>query len=284
MSLKRLEPAFNVDLRRLTAIKIGGRAKHLFIAHDPDDLGEIVNNVGPAFHILGKGSNILAKDGLLQTPVIKLGAGFSYLKESGVGIDVGASTPLSHLIGYCLKNNLGGLENLAGIPATVGGLLIMNASSFGSNIGFCLKEVRVMDKKGSLQTLPRDKIIFGYRHSSLKDYIVLGAQFFLSPGAAVKEKVNYYLKRRIQTQDFTLPSCGCVFKNPANFSSGFLIDSCGFKGVRKGGAAVSLRHANFMVNLGYAAYSDVDFLIAKIKDRVYKNYSIILEEEIERWI
>ena len=283
MSLGRTGLTKDVSLKNYTTIKIGGRAKHFYVAENIDDLGRIVADVGPDFYLLGKGSNLLVADSLIERPVVKLGKDFTYLRKKGELLEVGASTPLSFLIKYCLENNLWGLENLVGIPATVGGLLAMNAASFGRSISSSLAEVDVMNRDGEIQTLGKGEITFDYRSSSLEKYIILGAGFNLSLNGDLKQKVSESLGKRLSSQDFDFPSCGCVFKNTPEFSASFLIDSSQLKGVRKGDAQISLRHANFIVNCGCAKYNDVDYLIQKIKDQIHKKYSIILQEEIKRW-
>ncbi len=273
----------DVDLRNYTSIKIGGSAKYFYTALNLDCLRKIVQDIGSDFYLLGKGSNLLVKDCLIRNPIIKLGDNFSFIKKKGNYLEVGASTPLSSLIKYCLEKDLLGLENLAGIPATVGGLLAMNAASFGRSISAVVEEVTVMSRESDIKKLKSSEISFGYRSSTLEKYIVLEAKFKLFSGKNLKQKVGELLARRLGLQDFDSPNCGCIFKNTPEFSAGFLVDSCHLKGQRCGGAQISPRHANFIINLGSAKYKDVAYLIQKIKDQVYKKHSIILQEEIKRW-
>ena len=283
MSLKKIEVESNVDLKQYTHIKVGGKAKYFFRPQAADELRNLINDIGPDFYILGKGSNLLIKDETIRKPVIKLSKGFAFIKQNADYLTVGASTLLSCLVRYCIDNNLGGLHSLAGIPATVGGLLAMNASSFGESVSSYLQEVEVMDKEGEVKVLGKDRIEFGYRFSALCNYIILSAKFKLPKETDLKAQVKALLGQRFSRQDFRFPSCGCIFKNPESESAGFLIDSCGLKGAREADAQVSGRHANFIINLSSAKYKDVDYLIRKIKDQIYKKYSIILEEEIHRW-
>jgi len=285
MSLRKIERLSNVALADYTTIKIGGKAKEFFVANSLDDLKGLISDLGKSFYLLGKGSNLLVNDEFLKCPVVKLGKAFDCIREDKKDLYyVGAATPFSHLARYCLDRNLGGLEALTGIPATFGGMLFMNAASFGGEISSSICEVKVMLLDGSVKVLGKSQIDFSYRQSSFKDCIILGARINLTKENLSKQKIASFLKSRIESQDLYNPSCGCVFKNPDKFSAGFLIDSCNLKGKSKGKASVSQRHANFIVNLGGAKYADVDYLINKIKDQVYKKYSIILEEEIKRWI
>ncbi|NQT28592.1 MAG: UDP-N-acetylmuramate dehydrogenase [Candidatus Omnitrophica bacterium] len=283
MPLGRTGLTESVSLKNYTSIKIGGRAKYFYTAESINDLGKIVADIGSDFYLLGKGSNLLIADSLIEKPVVRLGKDFTYLKEKEDLLEVGASTPLSFLVEYCLENNLSGIENLVGIPATVGGLLAMNAASFGRSISSDLKEVDVMNREGEIKTYEKGEITLGYRFSSLQKYIILGARFRLSLKKNLRPKVDEFLGKRLSTQDFDFPSCGCIFKNTPEFSASFLIDSLRLKGMRKGDAQISQRHANFIINCGAAKYNDVDYLIQKIKDQIYKKYSIILQEEIKRW-
>ncbi len=283
MNSEKTELRRGVGLKQYTALKIGGRAQRFFIIHSPESACRVVSDFGPALYILGGGSNLLVRDSLIRKPVVKLGEEFSYLKRRGGGLDLGASTPLSFLVKYCINNNLSGLENLAGIPATLGGLLAMNAASFGRSISDRLREVVTVDKNGDIRILQKKEIVFGYRFSSLKDYFILAAKFSLNPAGKIKSKVGDFLRKRFCTQEFGVATCGCIFKNPPGKQAGGLISSCGLGGLQRGGAQVSPKHANFIINRGRARYRDVDYLIRKIQDKVYKKYAVTLEEEIERW-
>lgn len=278
-----VELKYNFNLRDYTAIKIGGEARYFFIVHTPEELAFLVRRHQNSFYLLGAGSNLLIKDGKLRKVVVKLGEGFNYIKRRENLLEAGAAVPFSRLLKYAVENNLGGLENLAGIPASLGGLLSMNASSFGRDSGSFLEEAEVMNERGDINRMKKEQVIFGYRYSSLRNYIILRAWLKLDEDKDVRQKVRGFIKLRHQNQDFDFPSCGCIFKNPPLAASGFLIDECGLKGVKRNSAQISAKHANFIVNLGGARYSDVDYLINLVKDRVYKRYKIVLEEEICRW-
>ena len=279
MSVKR-----NVGLKDLTSIRIGGKAKRLLVVNSRKEACLIVRKIGFSFYILGNGSNILVKDCLIERPVITLGRRFNYLVQKGEYLDVGASTSLSFLVKYCIRNNLSGLENLSGVPAQIGGLVAMNASAFGTNVSDLIQSVEVVNKNGEIEHLKKKQIQFSYRFSSLENYIVLSVRLGLKNSTNIKEKVRKILKKRFVSQECYLPSCGSIFKNPQGDKAGLLIDSCGLKGAEKGGAQVSVKHANFIVNKCSACYSDVEYLIRRIKDRVYSKYSVFLKEEVKRWV
>ena len=148
MNSKAVELRHNHNLKNLTTIKIGGQARHFFTVNTIDALRELVVNLEGSYYILGGGSNLLVKDSILDKEVIKLGGEFDDISKGSRYLEVGAAVKLNSLIKYSIQNNLGGLENLAGIPASVGGLVTMNASSFNREISHFIKGVEVMDSDG----------------------------------------------------------------------------------------------------------------------------------------
>ncbi len=283
MSVQKLAAGKSVDLKQYTTIKIGGLARSFFVAQSQQEVCQLSRDFGPRLHVLGAGSNILVREGEFLEPVIKLGEAFSYIHDAGGWVEVGGATRLSRILHFCLTGNRGGLASLAGIPATLGGLLCMNAASFGQSIGSVVSEVSVVDASGTVRCFPRESINFGYRRSSLEGAIIVSARLKFYVDSGVRQQINYFLKKRLSTQDLASPSCGCIFKNPSQHNAGFLIDSCGLKGMSKGGAKISPKHANFIVNVHHATYDDVDYLIQTIKETVFKKYNILLDEEIRRW-
>ena len=236
-------------------------------------------------------------------------------KQVGVGlnqqiISAGAGLSLARLLRCAQENGLSGFELLAGIPGTVGGALIMNAANIGDNV----LDVTVMDKQARVKILNREDIQFSYRSSSLNRYIILSARFKLiyRDRRAINKRINRYLDYRQKTQDLSKPSAGCIFKNPPpssrlpssprlrrisqrivhrSFSEGgqnsksaaYFIERCGLKGSSFGDAAVSFKHANFIVNKGRASYSDILRLIVYITKYVKKRFNLNLEPEIKIW-
>ena len=283
MNLKNL-PKNKLKLACHTTIKIGGEAKEFFLAGSLPELKEVAQRYKFDFYLLGGGSNLLVADSGVSKPVAKLCGKFDFIDHAGTDLEVGAATPFARLVKYCEKNLLGGLENLAGIPASVGGMLVMNASAYQRAISDYLTEVEVFDRTKKVRWLKRKKIDFAYRDSSLKDSIVLRARFKLREDRFVREKIADFIKARFAMQDYAHPSCGCILKNPQGFSAGYLIDSCGLKGSRKNDAQISLKHANFIINLGKATCKDVEYLIHKARGEVNKKFNIILEEEVIRWV
>jgi UDP-N-acetylmuramate dehydrogenase len=282
MNLKQTKLKRNHSLADFTTIKIGGEARYFFTAESIEALKKVLKKCQGAFYILGGGSNLLVTDNPIEKCVIKLGEEFNYIRKEKY-LEVGSRTPLSHLIKYVSANNLGGFDNLTGIPATIGGLVMMNASSFGREISAYLREVEVMDNRGDIKIFKKEEISFSYRKSSLNDYIILRVWFEVVKDYDVKAKISNFLKTRMSKQDFEFPNCGCIFKNPIEKPAGFLIEACGLKGLKKNDAQISPKHANFIINLNKARYNDVDYLTSCIKESVHKKFGIVLEEEIKRW-
>lgn len=276
-------------LKDYTAFKIGGRAKYFA---QPRDTGELKLLLGAAkiyaipVFVLGKGSNLLIGDKGVSGLVLSFNAPFFKrvrVDKSFISASCGAA--LSGLIAEAGKNNLGGLEFLAGIPGAVGGALAMNAGAWGKNIGDLVENATVMDYNGNIKTLRKGGLKFGYRFSNLSKYIILEASFKLSrldaPGA--KGIIAGYLNRRRQAQDLSSPSAGCVFRNPAGRSAGKLIDLCGLKGRSSGRASISNIHANFILNKGGASSRDVLKLMDLAKSEVKKKFKVDLKPEIKIW-
>ncbi|MFH1771477.1 MAG: UDP-N-acetylmuramate dehydrogenase [Candidatus Omnitrophota bacterium] len=272
-----------ISLREYSTIKIGGYAEYFFHVRNTEDLFSIIRELNRPFYILGAGSNLLIKDGVIEKPVVKLCGEFNYVRQYGDLVEAGAAIPFNSLLGFCSKNLLSGVENLSGIPATIGGLLATGASSYGSSLFSVLVRVQVIDKEGKIDVIDRKDIEFSYRNSSLSDFFILRAWFRLRKNTDIKNNILKFIQLRIMSQDFDFPSCGCIFKNHNDIPAGFLIESCGLKGLSCNDAQVSGKHANFIINKGKAGYGDVDYLIAKIKDKVYAKHGVVLEEEIVRW-
>lgn len=285
MSLKGVKEKKKVDLSSFTSLKVGGKAKYFFLIEDQQGLISLLNKIKEPFYFLGNGSNLLVESREIKKPVLKLSKNFSFISFKNGFWEVGASTLLSFLVQYCINKQKAGIENLAGMPATIGGMLATNGASFGASIFDCLQEAEVVALNGSLLRIKKKEIKYGYRFSGLAEYVIVKGVFkFLESKIKVKEKIKAVLNKRFAAQDFSFPSCGSVFKNPKGAAAAKLIEGSGMKGARKAGMAISRKHANFMLNLGKGSYRDADYLIAKVKDAVFKHKKIILEEEIERWV
>lgn len=279
----------NEPLKDKTTFKIGGAAKYFCVPNDEAELKSLVISVKryniPVF-VMGLGSNILVNDKGIDGLVLKLNsASFKRIINKGNILEAGGGLALTQLIRACAAKGLSGLESLAGIPGTVGGALNMNAGAQGSAIGDFVQKVKVMDYNGITKTLRKKEIKFGYRKSSLEKYVILSCSLRLTKEkkAQVRKNIKKYLEYRRGSQDTAYPNAGCVFKNPRGDSAGRLIDLCGLKGRRYGGACVSLKHANFILNWKEATAADILKLMNAVKKNVKKKFDIELEPEIKIW-
>ncbi|MGD0336484.1 MAG: UDP-N-acetylmuramate dehydrogenase [Candidatus Omnitrophota bacterium] len=276
-------------LKNKTSFKIGGEARFFSSVRNENELKELIvasrRYKIPVF-ILGAGSNILVSDRGVGGLVIKLNSRvFKKVTFNKNLVTVGSGATLSEVIRKASALGLSGLEFLVGIPGTMGGAIIMNAGAWGKDIGNIIEKVKVMDYRGEVKFLDRGKIKFGYRDSGLGSYVILGAVLRLCRDrrANILRRIKENLDLRRNTQDNTKPNAGCVFKNPAGMSAGKLIDLCGLKGKSSGGAAVSLRHANFILNKRNARSRDVLKLMDLIRAKVKRDFDIELKPEIKIW-
>ena len=262
------------------------------------NLVNLANTKRIPLRVIGAGSNILVDDRGIKGMVVKLNS--PYFKRIAVNqqlISAGAGLSLNRLVRCAKEFGLSGFELLAGIPGTVGGALIMNAG----NIGDRVLDITVMDNQARVKILKREDAQFSYRNSKLSHYIILNAHFKLikKDKRAIKKKINEYLDYRQKTQDLSWPSAGCFFKNPSlnnlrikpekcrrgpNLkSAAYFIERCGLKGRFIGDAAVSSKHANFIINKGKARFVDIARLMVYITRCVKKRFNLDLEPEIEIW-
>ncbi|MCX5707667.1 MAG: UDP-N-acetylmuramate dehydrogenase [Candidatus Omnitrophica bacterium] len=280
-------------LKNHTTFRIGGAAQLFFRPHDLAELRQIVRNCSKRdlkILVLGAGSNLLVSDKGARAAVIKLDS-LAFRKTSKVRniLEAGAGKPLNQLLTYCRVHGLSGLEFMAGIPGTIGGALAMNAGVCVDkkllSIGDLVESVRVLDYNGNIKILEGRKLKFGYRRSNLAKYIILSARFKLNfqNSRQIQDKINDYLVRRRNTRDYSRPNAGCIFKNPPGDSAGRLIDACGLKGKKIGGAVVSSKHANFILNQDRCSAKDVLALVKLIQKVVKKKYGVLLEPEIKIW-
>jgi UDP-N-acetylmuramate dehydrogenase len=285
--------ALGEKLGRHTSFRIGGPAAVWAQPRDVKELKKLVVFAGenhvPVF-VIGAGTNVLAKDEGFDGIVINLGAGaFKNIRIDGTAISVGAGYSVPALVRLCCDEGLSGLESLVGIPGTVGGAVCMNAGGWSSplykNIGDYVTGLKVMDSKGDVETLKKEALSFGYRTSNLSKYIILEADIELDreDSPELKSRCSKFLKMKKDKQVLDAPSAGCVFKNPkeSQFTTGQMIDMLGLKGHISGGAQVSPKHANFIINRDRASCDDVMKLIDMIRKKVMENYNISLELEIK---
>lgn len=272
-----------------TTFKIGGAADVFITVNRTDELKTVWkacrDNGIPAM-ILGKGSNLLVSDDGIEGAVIALDGDFKEITVEGNTITCGAGVSLSKLCTVALDHSLSGLEFAYGIPGTVGGAVYMNAGAYGGETKDVCAEATYMTPDGEIGVCPAEKLDFSYRHSVFKENgnIILFTKYKLSPDsrAAVKERMDDYMDRRRTKQPLEYPSAGSVFKRPEGAFAGTLIEQCGLKGKRIGGAQVSEKHAGFIINAGDATCDDVMDLVKLVQDTVKSQTGYTLEREIIR--
>jgi UDP-N-acetylmuramate dehydrogenase len=288
MTTLRGELLRNEPLARHTSWRVGGPAAHLYRPADRDDLVAFLRAVDPDEPLLwlGLGSNLLVSDtGFPGTVIQTTGRlnGLRMLDAARLLAEAGVSC--AKLARFATRHGLVGAEFLAGIPGTIGGALAMNAGAWGGETWEHVAMVRTVDRSGQVrERLPADFEI-GYRHvrAPQREWF-LEAELALRPGdtRAAQARIRELLERRAATQPTGLPSCGSVFRNPPGDHAARLIEAAGLKGARIGGAEVSLKHANFIINTGSASARDIALLIDRVCDEVERRSGVRLIPEVRR--
>jgi UDP-N-acetylmuramate dehydrogenase len=281
---------FDCPMAQYTTFRTGGRAEAVCFLSEQHLLQQTVSYLHDKdipFLVMGKGSNILVRDtGIKGAVIILTGnlAGFETPPTEEDSMWAGGGVTITKLLLYCVLNDLAGLEFLAGIPGTVGGAVFMNAGAFGKEIGRMVGEIHTVDRKGKQDIVPGSGLTYSYRQSSLAEgTIIYQVKFRLHKGDRnkIKGRIEDFLKRRRETQPLDLPSGGSVFRNPPGDYAGRLIEKAGLKGESIGGATISTRHANFIVNTGSASADDIISLMNLARDRVREETGVVLEPEIK---
>ena len=282
----------DVPLKNYTTYKVGGNAKAIIYPKNISCLVKLIEKLktdNVKFMVLGNGSNVLFSDKEYEGIIIKLDE-FNKVEVKNNRIVAGAGAMIIKVSREAIKHGLAGLEFASGIPGTVGGCVYMNAGAYNSDMGYVVSRVKVLTPKMTVITMVNRELDFHYRTSFFKthkNYIVLEATFNLKKGnkELLEEVVNDRLKRRLESQPLEYPSAGSVFRNPKDMYSGKLIEDLGYKGLEKGGAKVSDKHANFVINFNKATATDIKELIDFLRDEVKEKYGVdlIVEQEFINW-
>jgi UDP-N-acetylenolpyruvoylglucosamine reductase len=274
-------------LTKHTTLRVGGPADvYVEPASEPDLAGVVkfCHERSLPFFVIGRGSNLLVRDGGFRGVVICLaGAHFSRIEVDGERLRCGAGAKLKNVAVEAKRNGLSGMEFLEGIPGSVGGALRMNAGAMGGSTFDVIESVRLLNFDGNVHELTPREMSVAYRScTTLKTRIALGAVFKGTPAPRreIEQRMAAFSQKRWAAQP-AAPSAGCMFKNPATIPAGRLIDELGLKGTRVGGAVVSAEHGNFIVNEGAATARDVLELIAIVKARAKEARGIELHTEVE---
>lgn len=274
-------------MKEHTSFKIGGPCDLMLLPSNLEQIEEalkIVRKANLPLLVLGKGSNLLVSDEGIRGVVLKLGGNFSTCSAEGVHLYAQSGVSLRSLAEFAADRALEGMEFAHGIPGSLGGAITMNAGAYGGEMKEIVRSVKILRADGSIEELSNEEMGFAYRSSLVQreDLIVLGAKLELKAGEKEKifEKMKEYMRRRIEKQPLNYPSAGSVFKRPEGYFAGSLIEECGLKGLRYGGAMVSDKHAGFIVNVGNATCREVLTLIQVVQKTVYDIKKVRLEREV----
>ncbi|MGI6359273.1 MAG: UDP-N-acetylmuramate dehydrogenase [Bacillota bacterium] len=277
----------DVPMSEHTTFRIGGPADALAVPTTIPELKELLQFCAKQqlpIMVIGRGSNLLVRDGGLRAVVIKIADAMSTvaLKEDGLQAEAGIS--LAALSRTAASAGFGGLEFASGIPGTLGGALMMNAGAYGGTMQDVVQQVTALDSVGNEHVLSAEELDFGYRHSALlqRQLIAVSARLRLPEQDPMisKQIMADLANRRREKQPIHLPSAGSVFKRPPGHYAGALIQQAGLMGKRIGGAEVSTLHAGFIVNIGGATAADVESLIQHVQQTVYDKFGVWLETEV----
>ena len=276
----------NENLENYHTFRIKGDAD---IIAEPKNTQELIDMVNVCkensykYSILGRGSNTLFKNGEYRgILIVTRGIKDININENILICSCGATLPMVAKV--ALDNSLSGLEGLSGIPGTIGGAVLMNAGAFGTEMKDLLVSVTVCDKDGTIKRINPSDLELSYRHSNVKEkeYIVLECEIKLKKAKQddIKATTENFKNRRLSSQPYEYPSSGSIFKRQGEYIAGKLIDECGLKGYSIGGAMVSPKHANFIINTGNATFEDVKSLIDFIQSSIYKKDKVSLNTEV----
>ena len=277
----------NAPLAGITWFRVGGPAEVMFRPADREDL-EAFLEAKPAdvpVTVIGVGSNLLVRDGGVPGVVLRLGRGFVEIETEGHELLCGAGALDLNVATYAKRAGLGGLEFLCGVPGTLGGALRMNAGAYGTEIKDVVIWAEAMDPKGEVHRLDPAALGFGYRGCAVpQDWIFLGARLRGQPDEpnAIARRMAAIQEARADSQPLRTRTGGSTFKNPQGAKAWQLIDRAGCRGLKRGGAMVSEKHCNFLINTGHATAADLEALGEEVRRRVQATSGVELEWEIRR--
>jgi UDP-N-acetylmuramate dehydrogenase len=274
-------------MARYTSWRVGGKADQLYIPEGLDDLQSSLNNMdaNQPIHFVGLGSNLLVRDGGVRGTVIIMHNVLTCLKVDGDLVYAEAGVTCGKLAKFCAKEAKQGAEFFAGIPGTLGGALAMNAGCYGTETWNVVSSVTTINKQGVLNKRDAGEFIASYRHVDMP----VAGEWFIAAWLALKDgdahesanKIKDLLATRLASQPLNLPSAGSTFRNPQGDYAARLIEASGLKGYIIGGAQVSEKHANFIVNIGDANALDIELLIKHMRETVLEKQGVALQQEVK---
>lgn len=270
----------DVEMKEYSNMKIGGVARELIIIEDKSEIVEALKDKKDIF-VIGNGTNTLLNDGRLEKTFVSL-LKLNKIEELGEGlVRAEAGIDFNEFVDYTAKMDYKGLENLSGIPGSLGGLVYMNGGAYGAEIFDNIVEIEILDEKFNLRTVKKSDMAFTYRKTEIqeKKWIVVSATFKFESGHDIA-RVQELREKREGNHPLNLPNLGSTFKNPEGLFSARLIIEAGMQGVQIGGAQMSMKHPNFVVNHGNATFNDVVTLVNEVKKVVKEKTGVELHEEI----
>ena len=283
---ERFQTIAGAPMREYTTLRLGGPADWLVTPRSAEEIPLIFAEAaerGIPVTVIGHGSNLLVTDGGIRGVVIRTVRGLNQIRIEGNRMTVSSGVMMGSAAAAAAEAGLSGMEFASGIPGTIGGGAVMNAGAYDGEMSRIIREVTVVTPAGETKVLGGEELDFGYRRSALQgaDGIVTEITIELEPGenAAIREKMSELNRRRAEKQPLDVPSAGSTFKRPEGAFAAALIDQCGLKGFRIGGARVSEKHAGFLVNTGDSA-ADYLALVRKVQDIVEEKTGVRLECEI----
>lgn len=282
----------NVSMKNYTTYKTGGVVKNMYFTENTEELIELIKqlkNKNEKFYIIGNGSNLIVDDNDFDGSIINLKEMNNFeIRDNILNCECGAMVPF--VANKTINDSYKGLEWAISIPGTIGGCIYNNAGAYNGCMNDVLLSVTILDECYNIKKLTKEECDFEYRSSIFKknkEYIILSCEIKLEKYDKDKllEQVEDRRKRRLESQPLEYPSAGSVFRNPENISAWKIIDDLGLKGHKCGGAQISEKHANFIVNTGDATSNDIKNLISLIKNKAKETYNIdlVLEQEIINW-
>lgn len=277
----------NVMLKSYTSFKVGGPAQWFCEPSSTEELAaalQFAQRENLECTVLGRGSNVVVSDQGIAGLVIRLGDAFSTISQNGNTLQVAAGALLHSVVQYAIRQGLGGIEKLGGVPGTMGGAAFINAGAYGQEIGDCIVRVQTLTRQGELREYLHKDCHFTYRHTRFCDLdeIITHVELDLREANpdTLKASMQECLKARKEKQPLELPNAGSMFKRPPGMFAGALIEASGLKGYTVGGAQVSTKHAGFVVNIGNATAHDIWQLTEDVIAKVKADHDVPLEREV----
>lgn len=277
----------DAELAKMIWFQTGGKAQWFFKPEDTADLVQFVETkpAGLPVMVIGVGSNLLVRDGGVEGVVVRLGREFAQVRMDGDLIEAGAACLDVNVAQFACEQSLAGLEFLSGIPGTIGGAVAMNAGAYGSDVSQVLVAAEIVDAKGALHRLSAQELGFTYRHAGVPEGAIVTRAWFRAVSGereAIAARMQQIADDRSASQPIRSRTGGSTFKNPDGHKAWQLIDEAGCRGLRKGGAQVSEKHCNFLINDGGATSAELEALGEEVRARVKAHSGFDLEWEIRR--